>query len=145
MKKWPFLFLIAIAAFSCEDDNVCGITEQSDEVFMAFFNYETKELLDADFDSVAVFFQDQNVFYLDTAFALPIDVQGSFTDYMFYTDSTDYDLRINYRSQILIDNEECDPVFRISALEASSEELDSISIKVVELSKLIAPHVEIYF
>ncbi|MCP4457143.1 MAG: hypothetical protein GY816_03810 [Cytophagales bacterium] len=149
MKKWIFLFLVVILAASCEDDNTCGITERSDEVFMAFFNYENKELLEADFDSVGVEFANEEEFFIadTTASILPIDLNGSATDFTFYTDSIDFQFRLSYRSEIFIENEECDPVFRVFALEGSTmtEELDFISIKVLELSKLTAPHVEIYF
>ena len=152
VKKWTFLFLIAFLAFSCEDDNTCGITEQSDELFVEFFNYQTGELLAVDFDSVGVMFGNAGVFYLadTTAAILPLDVSGLVTDFTFHTDSADFDFRFSYRTEIIIENEKCDPVFRIFALDASfiemdSLSIDSVSIRVFELTKLASPHVEIYF
>ncbi len=145
MKKWSVYFLIVAIAFSCEDDNTCGISEYSDELYPSFYSYESKGTITVDFDSIGVLFSNEEVFYLDTATTLPLDMSGSYTDFIFYTDSTDYDFRLSYRKEILIENEDCDPVFRVFALESFSEELDSVPLQVLELSKLISPHVEIYF
>ena len=149
VKKSIAFLLAVVCLISCEDDNTCGITDRSDEVFLQFYSYETKQLLAIDFDSVGVVFANEDVFYLDSistdVLILPIDVSGSVTDFILFTDSVNYDFKLGYRNEILIENELCDPVFRVFALEASSVELDSFSIKVLELTKLISPHVEIYF
>lgn len=131
---------------SCEDDNTCGITERSDDLFVQFFNFETKQLRTVDFDTVSVVFGEEVFSLTDTtASILPVDVNSSVTNFTFHTDSIDYDFQLSYRSEILIENEKCDPVFRIFALEGSSVELDSIVIKVFELTNRVSPHVEIYF
>ena len=132
-------------AISCEDDNTCGISDRSSELYPGFFDYSTKGVRAVDFDSVSVSFVGESVFYLDSADFLPIDLNGSITDYVLFTDSTDYDLKITYRTELLIENEDCDPIFRVFDLEASSENFDSLEFKVIELTTLLSPHVEIYF
>lgn len=147
-KLIAFLLVVVVLCFvSCGYTNTCGITERSEEIFLKFYNYETNQLLVVDFDSVGVVFDNEEVFYAidTTASILPIDVGGSTTGFILYTDSIDYDFKLVYHSELLIENDICNPVFRISALEATSEKVDSIAIKVLELTKLISPHVEIYF
>ena len=145
MKKWTLILIIVITGFSCEYNNTCGISERSHELYLGFFHYSTKKGRVVDFDSVGVSFVDESVFYLDTVAFLPLDLNGFVTDYVLFTDSTDYHLKITYRAELLIENEDCDPVFRVFDLEASSENFDSLSIKVIELTTLLSPHVEIYF
>lgn len=147
VKKSIAFLLILLSLFSCADKNTCGITENTDEVFVEFRSYDKKAVIGVDFDSVGVKFANYAEFFITdtTAAILPLDVNSSATDFTFYTDSTDYDFRLSYRSEILIENEDCDPVFRVFDLEASSVELDSVPVQVLELSKLISPHVEIYF
>ena len=142
---WKFLFLIAAVGFSCEDDNTCGISERSSELFPGFFDFESKTQREVNFDSVSVAFAGEPIFYLDTAAFLPVDLNGSVTDYVLFTDSTDYDLKITYRAELFIENEDCDPVFRVFDLEASSENFESLSLQVLELTTSLSPHVEIYF
>lgn len=132
-------------AISCEDDNTCGISDRSRELYPGFFNYSTKGARTVNFDSVGVEFAGEAIFYLDSADFLPIDLNGSVTNYLLFTDSLDYDLEITYRTELLIENEDCDPVFRIFDLDASSENFDSLEFKVIELTTLLSPHVEIYF
>jgi len=143
-----FLF-VTTCLTSCVDENNCGITEQSDELFLQFYNIETKKIREVDFDSVGVAFANEEVFYLDsisnTLLYVPVDVNASTTNFTFFTDSVDYEFELSYRVNVFIENEACEPVFRILGLSASSVAFDSLSIKVLELNKLVSPHVEIYF
>jgi len=140
---------IAMCLISCVDENNCGINEESDELFLQFYDIGTKKIREVVFDSVGVAFANEEVFYLDsisnTLLYVPVDVNAASTNFTFFTDSVAYDFELSYRVNVRIENEACEPVFRILGLSASSVAFDSLSIKVLELNKLVSPHVEIYF
>jgi len=140
----------SIVILGCAEQADCGVTEQSEELFIGFFDIADGTAREVVFDSMRVDFQNANsIFFIDTAgssgYIFPLDLQSDFTTYSFITDSVKYDLRLEYNQQVFIDNPDCGPVFRIFPDTVISERFDSLAIQVTELSKNISPHVEVYF
>ncbi len=151
MKKyiWPW-FLIFL---SCDDELVCGNQEEIAELYLQFFTYRNATTVPASFNSITAQYDtimlvvelpDEPVGTL----RVPVNALDDQTIYDFETDSGVYKLKFNYASSIFLDNRNCPPVYRIGNLRFEDgggiQEIDSIGIRVQELSTLISPHVEVY-
>ncbi|MEQ9229758.1 MAG: hypothetical protein RIF46_03690, partial [Cyclobacteriaceae bacterium] len=86
-----------------------------------------------------------------TGYVLPTDLAGSVMNYLFITDTGKFHLELTYNREAIIENPECGPIFRLkgvkaqSLVDAESTAFDSVAVQVLELTKLISPHVEVYF
>lgn len=147
--KWKW-FLLAVVIISCDDNTECGVTDYSEEVYLAFFNSSDSTAKKITFDAIVVNYAGgtqipQYALEESSTYILPLDLSAHSTNYLFTLDLIDYDLTIDYNTQARIENPDCGPIFRVTAITAQSEEFDSVAVKVIELSKNLAPHVEIYF
>lgn len=158
MKK--FLWAILVFTLSCDDELECGNQEETDEVYLQFFEYRTQSLIDASFNNIQIFYGDTLTFFVDSlqvgvgnSLILPVNPLDNQTTYVFATDSGNHTAVMNYSSNVFLDNKNCPATFRIGNLSFSlsfdgeapeGETIDSVSVLVRDLSKLVAPHVEIY-
>jgi hypothetical protein len=147
--KWKW-FLLAVVLISCDDYSECGVTDYSEDIYINFYNIETKVARTVKFQSMDVIYPNEGtISYQDTVgatgYIFPLDLSFSATSFLFRTDTTDYDLTIGYRTQARIENPDCGPIFRVTSITGQSVAFDSVAVKVKELSKNLAPHVEIYF
>lgn len=152
--NWRWLFLIPII-WACDDYNDCGISDYSEELYLGFYDIEDESVREVSFDSVRITYAsgERLVFLVaqeTNGLALPIDLADTVTNYHFITDSAKYHLKLWYNREAILENPDCGLVFRIKGVQADSYDesetpLDSVAIQVTELSKLVSPHVEVYF
>jgi len=145
--RWIFLLLILGA---CDDYTECGVTDAGEEIYINFYNIETKAARTVLFQSMDVDYPSGSQFsFVDDAggqgYIFPLDMSSEFTSFMFNTDTIDYDLEIGYKTKAFIENPDCGPIFLVRNITAQSVAFDSVAVRVTELSKNLAPHVEIYF
>ena len=152
--NWRWLLLIPII-WACDDYNDCGISDYNEELYIAFYDTTDNVLIDVAFNSILITYANGESISLaqsDTAsaLALPIDLADTVTNYHFNTDTANYHLEIWYQREAILENPECGPVFRLKQFDAQSldpdeAEFDSVAVQVTEVTKLISPHVEVYF
>ncbi len=159
--NWRWLFLIPII-WACDDYNDCGISDYSEEMYLSFYSAEDSALLAVQFDSIRLTYADQTRQIIEiiqpestsnfiTVYPLPVDVSDTVMNYHFIAGETRYHLELTYKSEAIIENPECGPIFRLKGVKAQSVEdaestaFDQVSVQVLELTKLISPHVEVYF
>lgn len=147
--KWKW-FLLVVVIVSCDDYTECGVTDYSEEVSINFYNIKTKAARTVKFGRMDVIYQTEGtISYVDEVggrgYLFPIDLTSNTTDFLFTTDSVDYSLTLGYNAKARIENPDCGPIFQVVAITAQWDKFDSVAVKVKELSKNIAPHVEIYF
>ena len=151
--NWRWL-LILPTLWACQDLAECGVSDFSQELYIQVFDSATLETRDtAVFNEVVILLPNSSggsnsgAILGDTLFgsaALPLDLPQTSTTFLFTTDSIIYDLELSYKVITTIENPECDPVLRVKQLQASSTTIDSIAVRVFELTKNFSPHVEIY-
>lgn len=141
-----------VASWACDEVNECGVSPYSEEVYINFYDIETKGARSVSFNHMDVEYGDGTILSLvdtteagGTGYAFPLDLSQASTSFLFDTDTEDYDLLLSYNVKALIENPECGPTLRVTGISAESTAFDSVVVKVTELSKLVAPHVEIYF
>jgi hypothetical protein len=148
--KWKW-FLLAVVCVACDDYSECGVSDYSEEVYINFYNIDTKAARTVKFQSMDVIFPNEGtISYQDTVgatgYIFPLDLTSNSTSFLFRQDDfTSYDLTIGYNTQARIENPDCGPIFRVTALTGSSIAFDSVAVQVTELSKNLAPHVKIYY
>ena len=148
--KWKWFLLTAVVMISCDDYSECGVSDYSEEVYIGLYNSSDSSSKKVTFDQIEVIYADATTLQIidlveSSSYKLPIDLSSNSTNFTFTLDATSYDLRIDYNAQARIENPDCGPIFRVTAIEAQSTAFDSVAVKVKELSKNLAPHVEIYF
>ncbi len=149
--KWRWLFLVPVL-WACDDYDDCGISEFSEELYIEFNNIDTKSTRTVTFNSMDVQFSSGNtISYVDevggSQYLFPIDLEAGSTTYVFRTDTADYTFEFEYTLEAIIENPECGPIFRVKGLSYNEQmtTFDSVAFRVTELTKLFAPHVEVYF
>jgi len=149
--KWRWLLLVPII-WACDDYDDCGISDFSEELYVQFLDIDSKESRTVTFSSMEVAFSNGNtISYLDeeggTSYIFPIDLEADSTVFTFRTDSIDYTFELEYSLEAIVENPECGPIFRVKGIgyDEQTTSFDSVAFQVAELTKLFAPHVEIYF
>lgn len=148
--RWLFLLLILVA---CDDYTECGVTDTGEEIYINFYNIETKAAREVVFTPMEVTFPStgSTIPFVDdqeggsAGYIFPLDLSSTNTTMVFNTDTIDYDLSIGYSTKAFIENPDCGPIFLVRNITAQSMAFDSVVVRVTELSKNLAPHVEIYF
>ena len=118
---------------------------------MEFRSFKTKSALEVEFNAIEFIHSRGQISYIDTIPStgriLPIDLTDNLVSYRFTTDSADYEFELWYDLEAIIENPECGATFRVKNLNYNQESLtfDSAAFQVTELTKLLAPHVEVYF
>jgi hypothetical protein len=145
--RWLFLLLLFSA---CDDFSECGVTDASEEIYVNFYNIDSKADTTVTFQSSQALFPSgpvlvDNVSKDVEGYILPLDMASNMTDFIFTSNEIDYDLQVGYTTKAFIENPDCGPIFLVRNITAQSVAFDSVVVKVTELSKNIAPHVEIYF
>lgn len=138
--------------WACDDFDDCGISDYSEELSIEFNNIETKGSRTVTFNSMDVLLSSgHTISYVDveggSQYLFPLDLEATSTTYVFKTDTADYTLEFNYVLEAIIENPECGPTFRVKGLSYNDQttSFDSVAFQVTELTKLFAPHVEVYF
>lgn len=150
MKR--LMFLVGLVILGCEDYDDCGVSNLSEELHLQFHDMDTKKTKKVIFDAMTVQFTDGGVInYQDTigatGYVFPVSLADTLTHYSFVTDTAVYNFELWYDLEAIVENPECGPIFRVKQLNYNRETLtfDSAAIKVLELTTLISPHVEVYF
>ncbi len=153
--NWRWLFLIPII-WACDDYNDCGISDYSEELYVAFYDPADNQVQEVQFDSIRLTYSSGKRILLaggeaTTGYVLPTDLADTVMNYLFITDTEKLHLELTYNREAIIENPECGPIFRLKDVKAQSLErdgstaFDSVAVQVLELTKLISPHVEVYF
>lgn len=149
--KWRLLFLAGLF-WACDDYNDCGVSQHGEELYIEFDFLDDNHTRDIIFNEMIVKFKGEPAITYQTevagtTFAFPLDLTANSTRFTFTTDTTDYELEFQYATEAILENPDCNPIVRIKNLSYDEviTNFDSVAIKVLELSPLISPHVEVYF
>ena len=149
--NWRWLLMVPLM-WACDDFDDCGVSDFSEELYIEFKNIETKNARTVTFNSMDVQFSSGNTIrYVDeeggSQYVFPIDLEAATQTYVFRTDTVDYTLQFGYQLEAIVENPECGPIFRVKnlAYDENTTTFDSVAFRVTELTKLFAPHVEVYF
>lgn len=140
------LIPLFIGLTRCNEIKDCQLDSNSDLVVVVFSDLNDQGLIFS-FDSIKLSEPEQVVFGTDTitGLLLPLDLNTNEVEYTFYTDTTDYILQLTYNTEITLYDSQCEPSYRFYALDAQSEQFDSIRVVSDLLNTKILLNLEIYF
>ena len=141
----PFLWIALLLAGACTPIEDCQLDPNSTQVYISF-NHDTASTFS--FDSVKNDLVNTIYYDADTSFSLiPVPLAAASNDirYEFFTDSTDYFMEIQYRTQANVYGEDCDASLHYFNIEVMTHNFDSVAINNDFLDRRIPDNIEVYF
>jgi hypothetical protein len=146
---WKYAILgFFVLLISCNDPDDCQLIPYSNNMGVRFnFLFEQERAIE--FDSIKVFpyerFANDTVAITGTVL-FPLDLNQDTVRYQFFTDSTDYFLEIQYKTEVILEELNCDPAVRFFGLEVSGTNFDSVNIVGPVIDRtLYQTNIEIFF
>ena len=146
------IIILSVIAFSCNEIRECGLNPNNELVGVGF--YETPDSTER-IDKTVNFNQITNsrgISYpnldsIDYQFVgLPLDPTSNQISYYFETDSSNYELLIQYRvNEVALYSLDCGAAFSYDSLRASVIRFDSAAITFELVNKNIPINVEVFF
>ncbi len=130
---------------ACTPIEDCQLDPNSSQAYISF-NHDTASTFS--FDSVKNNLVSTVYFDADTSFTLisvPLASAASDVRYEFFTDSTDYFMEIQYRTQANVYGEDCPASIYYFDIEVMTHNFDSVAINNDFLDRRITDNIEVYF
>ncbi len=130
---------------SCTPIEDCQLDPNSAQAYIRF-NHDTATTFS--FDSVKNDMVSTIYYDADTSFTLiPVPLSSASSDirYEFFTDSTDYFMELQYKTQANVYGEDCEASIYYSAIEVITHNFDSVAISNDFLDRRITDNIEVYF
>ncbi len=155
MRNGIFIIVGVWLAISCQEIKDCELDSSTDYAWVNFYQADSTDKTEKEVAFSLVTETTSNFYLLSTADTVDNDtvsVMGLFmnseteeVNYIFQTDSQDYDLKIQYIPHLRIYYDECDPVYSFKLDSVYSNTFDSVVIVNRVLDRVVPSNVEIYF
>ncbi|XOV92469.1 MAG: DUF6452 family protein [Bacteroidota bacterium] len=148
MEVRIILFFALIGMLSCNEIKECELDENRKFANIEFY-YAGSELpidsliFDEIYSPASPYISLQDTFL--GGFGLPLDPAIDLTEYIFKTDSGEYNLSFTYQREFSVYSVDCDPSVKFYDLTCTSLSFDSIAVINPILNRDELTNVEVYF
>lgn len=156
MKSGLLLVFGIWLMLSCQEIKDCSLESSTDYVIVRYYDADSvdKEVKTVVFSFVG---EENNTFsYLSSTAdttdndtvslnVLFVNPNDTLVNYIFETDSINYNLTLDYKPHLRIYYDECDPVYSYVLDTAYSSNFDSVVVINNILDRVVDTHIEVYF
>ncbi|MFY0605670.1 MAG: hypothetical protein JXR10_03085 [Cyclobacteriaceae bacterium] len=156
MKSGLLLVFGIWLMLSCQEIKDCGLESSTDYVIVKYYEADSvdKEVKTAAFTVVR---EENNSLFVVSTMAdtleddtvsltgLFVNPNDTLVNYIFETDSINYNLTLDYKPHLRIYYDECDPVYSYVLDTAYSSNFDSVVLINNILDRAVDTHIEVYF